>query len=187
MVNNVTVNHVSYNGGQGGVSAQPTAQQVAAERAHHVAPTPEQARQQTMARQNRELRASVNAGKPAIAATARPAQLSGSGVLAARAAGGPVNTRRGQGPQGPQDSPQAQQRAPAQEQQRAQPQQRADSERQQRSVPAQEQPRVQQQRPGNIREAQAPQAPPEQRGNEKEQRSDQKEHGNQRRDEDSGR
>ncbi len=45
-----------------------------------------------------------------------------------------------------------------------------------------------QQRPGNIREAQAPQARPEQRGNEKEQRSDQKEQrGNERRTDDSGR
>jgi hypothetical protein len=44
-----------------------------------------------MARSNPQLRASVNQGKPPIAATARPAQFSGHGVVAAHAAGAPYH------------------------------------------------------------------------------------------------
>jgi len=42
VVNNTTVNNVSYNGGRGGTSARPTEQQLAVSRGHHVDPTPDQ-------------------------------------------------------------------------------------------------------------------------------------------------
>jgi hypothetical protein len=84
VINNVTVsNHVSYNGGTGGVTAQPTAAERAAENEHHVAPTALQTQHEHAASQNHALLASVNHGKPAIAATAKPGQFTGQGVVAA--------------------------------------------------------------------------------------------------------
>jgi hypothetical protein len=87
--NNVTVNRVSFNGGQGGIMARPTPADLRAEHEHHVAFSPMQRQHEQLAAANRELRASVNGGRPAIAATARPAMFSGHGVVPARAAGGP--------------------------------------------------------------------------------------------------
>jgi len=85
VVNNVTVNnHVSYNGGTGGVSAQPTASERAAENEHHVAPTAMQTQHEHTASTNRALLASENHGKPAIAATTKPGEFS-HGVVAAGA------------------------------------------------------------------------------------------------------
>jgi hypothetical protein len=88
IVNDVTVNHISYNGGSGGVEARPTPAQEEIARQHHIAPQPAQLRHQQMARANPQLRAEVNHGKPAVAATVRPAEFTGSHVVAARAAGG---------------------------------------------------------------------------------------------------
>lgn len=93
VVNNVSVvNRVSYNGGNGGISARPRAGELAAEREHHVEFTPVQREHEHMAAGNRDLRASVNQGRPRIAATARPTAFTGRGVIAARAAGGPVHS-----------------------------------------------------------------------------------------------
>jgi hypothetical protein len=86
VVNNITVKRVSYNGGNGGVRAAPTAQQVAYQRAQHSPPVAAQRQQMTMARQNRALRASENHGAPPIAATARPAAFTGAGIVAAHGA-----------------------------------------------------------------------------------------------------
>jgi hypothetical protein len=84
VVNNVTVNnHVSYNGGTGGVSARATSAELAAEHEHHIAPTAMQTQHEHSASTNRALLASENHGKPAIAATARPGQFTGHGVVAA--------------------------------------------------------------------------------------------------------
>jgi WXXGXW repeat (2 copies) len=88
VVNNTTVRNVSYNGGSGGVMARPTAQEEAFARERHTAPLAVQMQHQQMASQNRQNFASVNQGRPAIAATARPADFSGRSVVAARAAGG---------------------------------------------------------------------------------------------------
>jgi hypothetical protein len=84
VVNNITVNHVSYNGGAGGLRAQPTAEQRAYDGERHVEPTAEQRQHVEQASGNRALFASVNHGKPAIAATQRPGAFSGHGVVAAR-------------------------------------------------------------------------------------------------------
>ena len=83
---NITVNHVSYNGGNGGVSARPTAEQQAAARDHHVPPTANQTSHVQSASGNRQLFESQNHGKPAIAATAKPAEFTGHNVVAAKAA-----------------------------------------------------------------------------------------------------
>jgi hypothetical protein len=83
--------HVSFNGGPGGIRARPSREQMAVEHEHHVAFTPLQERQQRMAFADRSLRADYNHGRPPIAATARPVMFHGHGVVAARAAGGPVH------------------------------------------------------------------------------------------------
>jgi len=90
VINN-NVNRVSYNGGNGGVSARPTRQDEVAARERHVPPAPAQTQQMQAARGNPELRASANHGKPPVAATARPGQLSGREAVPAREAGGPYN------------------------------------------------------------------------------------------------
>jgi hypothetical protein len=85
IVNNVTSN-VSYNGGTGGLSARPTAAEQTAANQKHVARTSVQVQHVQTASTNHQLYESVNHGKPAIAATAKPGQFSGGGVVAAKAA-----------------------------------------------------------------------------------------------------
>ena len=86
IVNNNT--HVAFNGGQGGVSARPSPQQEAYAHETHRPPVAAQTQQEHAASQNRALFASTNHGRPAVAATARPGEFSGRGVVAAKAAGG---------------------------------------------------------------------------------------------------
>lgn len=85
---NVTVNHISYNGGQGGIEARPTAQDEQAEHDRHIGPVAAQNNHVETARNNPELKASRNAGRPPVAATARASAFSGNGVVAAKEAGG---------------------------------------------------------------------------------------------------
>ena len=87
--NNTTINRVSYTGGTGGIPARPTAAEESLARQRHIPPVAAQVQHAQMARSNPQLRASVNQGKPPIAATARPAEFSGHGVVAAHAAGAP--------------------------------------------------------------------------------------------------
>jgi hypothetical protein len=89
VINEGGPSHVSFNGGPGGVAARPTATELAAAHEHHVALTPMQRQHVQLAARNPELRASVNGGRPAIAATGRPGVFSGRGVVAARAAAEP--------------------------------------------------------------------------------------------------
>ncbi|MGA6960732.1 MAG: hypothetical protein WBY38_15050, partial [Candidatus Acidiferrales bacterium] len=84
-------NYVSYNGGTGGINARPTAAQETFAHAHHTAPTSAQSGQREVASKNREMLASVNHGRPAIAATSKPGEFTGKGVVAAR--GAPAETR----------------------------------------------------------------------------------------------
>lgn len=86
IVNNTR--NVSYNGGQGGIEARPTRQEEAVARERHTAPLAMQTEHEHMASQNRQNFASENHGRPAIAATARPADFSGRSSVPARAAGG---------------------------------------------------------------------------------------------------
>ena len=103
IVNNTTVNRVSYNGGNGGVMARPTRQEQAAEREPHQMAVAAQTQHEQAASHNRQLFASENHGRPAIAATARPAEFSGRNVVAAKAAGAPyhapaISPREARGP-----------------------------------------------------------------------------------------
>ncbi len=79
---------VSYNGGRGGIAARPTPEQERVAREGHRPPTAMQMEQQRSAGRNRELLASVNHGRPAIAATPRP---------------GLFNSRRAAPAKGPRD------------------------------------------------------------------------------------
>ncbi len=104
VVNNYTVNRVSYNGGHGGVNMRPSHEQQRWEHERHFQPTHNQIDHENGARGNREFLASVNHGRPAIAATARPADFHGRDAVPAR---GP-NRPEGRQPQGRQmghDSP----------------------------------------------------------------------------------
>jgi hypothetical protein len=92
VVNNVTANNVSFNGGKGGTTAHPTAHELAVAHESHVAPTAAQVEQQHTASTNKQLFASVNHGRPAIAASQKPGVFSGAGVVAARNAERPVRT-----------------------------------------------------------------------------------------------
>ena len=78
------VTRVSFNGGTGGTTARATPQEQAAAHEHHVAATPAQTQHQQMASTNKALFASQNHGQPAIAATAKPGEFTGKGVVAAR-------------------------------------------------------------------------------------------------------
>lgn len=70
--NTTTINRVSYNGGEGGVTAQPRERDRRTEREPRLAFTDEQAQHEKDARGNRALRAAENQGAPPIAATPRP-------------------------------------------------------------------------------------------------------------------
>jgi hypothetical protein len=94
-----TENRVSYNGGNGGIERRPTTQEEAAARERHIPPVSAQAQHVQAARGNPQLRASTNQGKPPIAATAKPGEFSGRGVVQAKEAGAPykpVNRGGGQ-------------------------------------------------------------------------------------------
>jgi hypothetical protein len=79
-----TTNRVSFNGGQGGIAARPTPQQEAFAHASHTPPTSLQVQHQQAAGGNHALLATVNNGRPPIAATSRPAAFTGPGVVPAR-------------------------------------------------------------------------------------------------------
>jgi YXWGXW repeat-containing protein len=84
VINNVTVNRVSFNGGQGGIMARPRPEELRADNDRHFEPTRMQFQHENGARGNREFLASVNHGRPAIAATARPGEFRGRDVAPAR-------------------------------------------------------------------------------------------------------
>jgi hypothetical protein len=83
----VSENHVSFNGGTGGVEAHPTAKEESYANEHHVGPVAAQTQHVQAARSNPELRASANQGKPPIAATAKAGDFK-TGVVASKQAGG---------------------------------------------------------------------------------------------------
>ena len=64
--------HVSFNGGRGGIQARPTHEQETYAHEQHRPATSLQTEHQHAASADRDLRASVNHGRPAVAATARP-------------------------------------------------------------------------------------------------------------------
>jgi hypothetical protein len=83
VVNNES--HVAFNGGEGGVASRPTAAEESAAREPHQAALATQTQHEHAAAQNKALFASNNHGAPAVAATTRPGEFSGKGVVGAKA------------------------------------------------------------------------------------------------------
>ena len=81
---------VAYNGGPGGIDRRPSRDDERFMHERHFEATHMQVEHEHGARGNRELLASVNHGRPAIAATSRPGEFRGHNVVAAR----PVADRR---------------------------------------------------------------------------------------------
>jgi len=86
-VENNSVNRVSFNGGNGGITVRATAQEEAASHERHIAPVAAQTEHVQSARASPELRASSNHGKPPIAATAKPGGFKEGGAVAAKEGG----------------------------------------------------------------------------------------------------
>jgi hypothetical protein len=74
----------SFNGGAGGTNARPTSEEETAAHEQHAKATPLQTQHEHAASTNKALLASVNNGHPAIAATSKPGQFEGKGVVPAR-------------------------------------------------------------------------------------------------------
>jgi len=89
IVNNTTVNRVSYNGGSGGINARPTSEDQRYEGERHLPPAPVQRQHEQIARTNPQQRASVNQGRPPVAATGRPTDF--KAAVPAREAGAPYH------------------------------------------------------------------------------------------------
>ena len=79
VINRATAGAVSFNGGPGGVRVRATPQELAAARETHVPATAGQLQQRHLASTLPALRASINHGRPPIAATPRPAVMKGPG------------------------------------------------------------------------------------------------------------
>lgn len=89
------VTRVSFNGGNGGIQARPTSQEEAIARGRHLPPVATQTEHVSAARANTQLRASVNHGKPSIAATPKPGVFEDKGVVPAKQAGALHNAPSG--------------------------------------------------------------------------------------------
>ena len=86
--NNVNVTKVSFNGGTGGTTVQPTQQERAAASEQHTAMTQQQQQHQTQAGSNPQQYAKNNNGQPTVGATSHAAQFKGQGVVGAKGVGG---------------------------------------------------------------------------------------------------
>jgi WXXGXW repeat (2 copies) len=84
VINRSGESHVSFNGGRGGTTARPTPAEIAAAREHHIGATSSQIQHERAASRDRSEWASVNHGKPAVAATAKPGEFRDNRVVAAR-------------------------------------------------------------------------------------------------------
>jgi WXXGXW repeat (2 copies) len=91
VVNNVTVNRVSYNGGAGGLAVHASPSEQAAIREQHVAPTGEQTAHVQAAASDRNQLASVNGGRPQMAAARTAGEY--HTVAAQHAASQPITER----------------------------------------------------------------------------------------------
>src|ERR1051326_7595407 len=83
-VNNITVNRVSYNGGRGGIMAHSRPEEERAFRERRFEATHMQVQHEHGAASNRAFLASVNHGRPQIAATSRPGEFHGHGATPSR-------------------------------------------------------------------------------------------------------
>ena len=74
-INNTVINnHASFNGGSGGIQARPSSQEAQWEHENHIAPTSEQQTHFQSAAMDRGNLASVNGGRPQLAAARTPAE-----------------------------------------------------------------------------------------------------------------
>jgi WXXGXW repeat (2 copies) len=94
VINEGPVHRVAYNGGAGGVVARPTPAELRVAHEHHLGMSQMQVHNQQAAEHERSLRASFNHGQPAVAATERPGDFHGPGVVAARGGGAPPAAAR---------------------------------------------------------------------------------------------
>jgi len=104
VINNVTIvnnNHVSYNGGEGGIRERPRPEEERVSQGRHFPPARAQEERRQMARSDPQMRATANQGRPPIAATVRPTEFKGSGVVSAREAGAPYHPPANRGPNNP--------------------------------------------------------------------------------------
>ena len=92
IVNSTSGNRVSFNGGAGGIAANPTNEELLAEKEAHLRPTRQQVDQARASSMRGEQFMSTNQGRPAIAATPRPGEFKGKGVVPAKAAGKAAET-----------------------------------------------------------------------------------------------
>jgi hypothetical protein len=104
---NRTENHVSFNGGNGGINRRPRPEEEAVARERHIAPVSVQTQHMREARTNPQQRASVNMGKPVVAATPRPGDFKDRNVVQARAAGGNYTPPARRGGNQPGNNPSA--------------------------------------------------------------------------------
>jgi hypothetical protein len=109
VVVNEHVTRVSFNGGRGGIMARPTHEEERFEHERHFEATRMQMDHEHGARENRELLASVNHGRPAIAATPRPGEFRGHGN-APRPIDRPMGHDMGRPVPRPQNSPRSMER-----------------------------------------------------------------------------
>ncbi len=91
VINNTNVNRVSYNGGEGGINERARPEEETAAQERHILPVAAQTQHEEAARANLEQRASVNHGKPPVAATPRPGALNDREAVPAKEAGAPAN------------------------------------------------------------------------------------------------
>jgi hypothetical protein len=84
----VNENHVAFNGGPHGINARPNRDEMRFEHEHHIEARHEQMEHEHAARQDRSFRASVNHGRPAVAASARPGEFHRDVVAAREDRGG---------------------------------------------------------------------------------------------------
>jgi hypothetical protein len=111
------VGRASFNGGPGGIFVKPTPEQERLTTEEHVRPTPLQVSHAREASVTPEQFSATNKGKPAIAATPRPGDFKGAGVVPARAAGAAETVP----PAGPTGQPPAPNGGPKEEQKLPQP------------------------------------------------------------------
>jgi hypothetical protein len=104
VVNKVTIvnnNHVSYNGGEGGIRERPRPEEERASQGRHFPPARAQEERRQMARSDPQMHASANRGRPPVAATVRPTEFKGSGAVPAREAGAPYHPPANRGGNNP--------------------------------------------------------------------------------------
>ncbi len=154
---------ISYNGGRGGIAARATSAQLAAARTRRYGALNQQVEQERFARSNPAQRARENQGRPDIAATPRPGEFRGNGVVRATRAGGPYNEPPREvrsGREAVRPAPAPVERVPS----RNFPQQAAPNRQMARGVPVQprnERPVFRNNNPGAVQRNQREAHPPE--------------------------